>query len=638
MYRLHTQFLSILGIILLTSISSAYGFQINLAANSNRTANEMNAYLISSEYESLLEYRIDQRLEQYFPTSRFITNVEVTFLQNIEAIGQNPQAIDEENDNSKLYTAVPNFLLNNLDEDVRTRGDKIAQELGLYLNNILVRINLDESYNFSNDEVDFIRFAIESIIKYDVERGDQISIEYRIFPDPLNAGNNVDINENFQILTDSLARISGGNNASTSELLAASAGLQNSLNLLFLVLLLISGVILFFFVSNRNNKRGGSEQISPQSVVVQSNSLGSLRDDITVSTDMVRNLSHTIKNEGVIEYSINNEGSKEDREIESLQFLMKLTSDRPTDMARILEYWFGYDMHKTIQVILSVDIKIMIMLKPYISKSVYQKLVSTMNEFFEIDMYENRYTLEELAKEIKGFEQSRSFIFKYQPVKDYNFIQLMKTDELKNLVENLSLEDTALVIGHCSKDIVRKLGDMIDTEYLNEVIKTTWEVQKMPLLEYRNRSNAIFKEVHLNHHTDHIPNAIISDVVEIIEGLEIEKQQDVIRLMKKKGDTHSYAIAENIVTLDTLVSLEHDVLSNVIGLVKSETLALAIRGFGSDIQERIISLRPDRERMYIEKIMHSEEYNARDIKIAQNKLLDQLRNVISKTKKVNVQI
>lgn len=636
MYRLHTQVLSILSIALLFSISSASGFQSTEVSNPNRSANEMNVYLISSEYESLLEYRIDERLKQYFPTSRFITNVEVTFLQNTDAIERSSQTVEDEDDNSKLYTAVPNFLLNNLDDDIRTRGDKIAQELGLYLNNILVRINLDQSYNFSNDEVDFIRFATESIIKYDIERGDQISVEYRIFPDPLTTGNNLDLGENFRILADSLTRISGGNNASSAELLAASAGLQNSLNLLFLAFLIVSGVFVFFFVSNRNNKRSASEQGSPQSVVVQSNSLGSLRDDITVSTDMVRNLSHTIKNEGIIEYTINKEASKEDREIESLRFLMKLTSERPTDMARILEYWFGHDLHKTVQIILSVDIKILIMLKPYISVPVYQKLVSTMNEFYEIDTYENRYTLEELAREIKGFELPNSFIFKYQPVKDFNFIQLMKTDELEHLVHTLSLEDIALVIGHCSKDVVQKLGDMIETDYLNEVIKTTWEVQKMPLLEYRNRSNVIFKEVHLNHHTDHLPNSIISDIVEIIEGLEIEKQQEVVRSMKEKGDTHSNAIAENIITLDAIVTLEHEVLSDVVGLVKSETLALAIRGFGPDMQDRIISLRPERERSYIEKIMHSEEYNIRDIKTAQNKLLDQLRNVMSKTKKVKV--
>ena len=113
MYRLHTQVLSILSIALLFSISSASGFQSTEVSNPNRSANEMNVYLISSEYESLLEYRIDERLKQYFPTSRFITNVEVTFLQNTDAIERSSQTVEDEDDNSKLYTAVPNFLLNN---------------------------------------------------------------------------------------------------------------------------------------------------------------------------------------------------------------------------------------------------------------------------------------------------------------------------------------------------------------------------------------------------------------------------------------------------------------------------------------------------------------------------------------------
>ena len=416
--------------------------------------------------------------------------------------------------------------------------------------------------------------------------------------------------------------------------MAVTSRLESRINLLFLAIVLMFGAGIAFVVYGKNSK-GNETSVAP-SVMLSTDNGNSYRDDINVTNDVVRNLNHTIKNEGLIEYSLSNNDSKEDRETESLRFLMKLTKERPADMARILEYWFSTDMHKTIQIILSVDIKILIMLRPYITDSVYKELVSLMNEYFEMDNYEYKHSLEDLAKEIKGFEQPQSFIFKYQPVKDFNFIQLMKLDELKTLIEVLDLTETALVLSHCSRDMIQRLSDIIETQYLNELIKQAYVVQKMPLSEYRNHSNKIFKEIHLNQQGDHMPDSLISDVVSIIEGLNLEKQQDIIRFMKKEVDAYAQDIAQKVVTLDVIVDLDNEELDKVIRPIKSEVLALAIRGFGSGMQNRIIALRPEREQIFIERIMHSGEASLKDIKKAQYQLLNQLRNVVRQSNTVNV--
>ena len=623
-----------------SSPTLVYGYQSGESTAELASGSDMNLYILSNQYEALLEQRINNRLSQYFPTSSFIVTVEITLLENTEAFGLSTDNEDNRNDDSRLYTAVPQFLLPELGDPNAGSGNDIIAQLGIDLRNITVRINLDQEADFSNQDQAFLRFAIESIIKYDADRGDQILIQSRSFPEALSANgattNSASSRANdlrLNSFADSLRAYSGFNSSDTGELIAITSSLENRINLLFLAMIVLIGAGVAFIVYGKNS--GSNNSAEGSAIMVSSDMGNNFRDEVSVSTNMVRNLNHTIKNEGLIEYSLSKDDSKEDRETESLRFLMKLTSERPADMARILEYWFSTDMHKTIQIILSVDIKILIMLRPYITESVYKELVSLMNEYFEMDDYEYKHSLEELAREVKGFEQPQSFIFKYQPVKDFNFIQLMKIEELKSLIELLDLTDTALVLSHCSRDIIQRLSDMIETQYLNEIIKQAYVVRKMPLSEYRNHSNKIFKEIHLNQQGDHLPDSLVTDVVSIIEGLNMEKQQDIIRYMKEEVDAYTQDIAQKVVTLDAIVDLTEEDLAKVIRPMKSDILALAIRGFGSGMQDRILALRPEREQVLIKRIMSSEESSLKDIKQAQYQLLNQLRIVVRQSETVN---
>lgn len=623
-----------------SSPTLVYGYQSGESTEELASGSDMNLYILSNQYEALLEQRINNRLSQYFPTSSFIVTVEITLLENTEAFELSTDNEDNRNDDSRLYTAVPQFLLPELGDPNPGSGNDIIAQLGIDLRNITVRINLDQEADFSNQDQAFLRFAIESIIKYDADRGDQILIQSRSFPEALSANgattNSASSRANdlrLNSFADSLRAYSGFNTSDTGELIAITSSLENRINLLFLAMIVLIGAGVAFIVYGKNS--GSNNSAAGSAIMVSSDMGNNFRDEISVSTNMVRNLNHTIKNEGLIEYSLSKDDSKEDRETESLRFLMKLTSERPADMARILEYWFSTDMHKTIQIILSVDIKILIMLRPYITESVYKELVSLMNEYFEMDDYEYKHSLEELAREVKGFEQPQSFIFKYQPVKDFNFIQLMKIKELKSLIELLDLTDTALVLSHCSRDIIQRLSDMIETQYLNEIIKQAYVVQKMPLSEYRNHSNKIFKEIHLNQQGDHLPDSLVTDVVSIIEGLNMEKQQDIIRYMKEEVDAYTQDIAQKVVTLDAIVDLTEEDLAKVIRPMKSDILALAIRGFGSGMQDQILALRPEREQALIKRIMSSEESSLKDIKQAQYQLLNQLRIVVRQSETVN---
>ena len=159
-----------------------------------------------------------------------------------------------------------------------------------------------------------------------------------------------------------------------------------------------------------------------------------------------------------------------------------------------------------------------------------------------------------------------------------------------------------------------------------------YSIQRITLSEYRRRASQIFKEIHLNQEYDHLPDSLVTDVVSIIEGLEIDKQQEIIHGMKLDVDTNTAEIAENVITLESIHELDKVSLEKVIKPIKMDVLALAIKGFDEEFQEHLLGFRPERERVYIEKILSSEQSSIDEIKEAQGILLRELRKVVKEMK------
>lgn len=624
-----------LGFLLKISIGGVLlGFQTNESSINESSTDDISLYILSNQYESLLEQRINTRLSYYFPSSSFIVAVDINLLENNYTKGTGSVNPGQQPEDQSLWTAVPQFLLSE-ESTPDEINNELAAALGINLNNILVQVNLDQNAGYTNQDQTFIRFAIENIIKYEEERGDQINIQSRLFPNALLADNPTTglSNQRMFSLMDSIGASLNPNQLGNNQVAAMAESLENRINLLFLGFLFIFGVVVaLFFIRRKRDDQNAIGSNNP--VVITGSNQSFFREDVTASNEIIRNLNHTIRNEGLIEYSLNKDDNKEDRETESLRFLMKLTSERPTDMARILEFWFNSDKEKTIQTILSIDLKILMMLSPYITKSVYKDIVGIMNDLMEQDHTDFKYSLEELAREIKAYEQPQSFIFKYQPVKDFNFIQLLKEKEITLLLAMLSLRDIALVFSHLSRDMLLKISAKMDTTLLNNVIKQMYIIQKITLSEYRRRAGQIFKEIHLNQEYDHLPDSLVTDVVSIIEGLEIDKQQEIIHGMKLDVDTNTAEIAQNVITLESIHDLDNVSLEKVIKPIKMDVLALAIKGFKEEFQERLLGFRPERERVYIKKILSSEQSSVAEIKVAQGVLLRELRKVV---KELNIQ-
>lgn len=620
----------IIAIILLFKILSGtilFGFQSSESISDVETNADISLYIISNQYEALLEQRINTRLSYYFPSSSFIVTSDINLFENSTPDNSLNTQLVEEPEDQGLWTAVPQFLLSQENGFDEINSELVAQ-LGIYLNNIIVQINLDQNAGFSNQDQAFIRFAVENIIKYDESRGDQINIQSRSFPASINSINTPPISSNQRMLAlmDSLGSNFNNNPFGQDDLVTMAERLENRLNILFLVLLLAFAIGISLVIVRRS-KYDQNVSMNTGELFVSNGNQMYTREDLSISNEIVRNLNHTIKNEGLVEYTINKDDKKEDREIESLRFLMKLTSERPTDMARILEYWFESDRDKTVQVIFSVDIKILMMMSPYITKTVYIEMVGSMDELMEEGPKNFKYSLEELAREVKGFEQAQSLIFKYQPVKDFNFVQLLKEKELVSLLSILSLRDIALVFSHLSQNVLLQVSSKMDATVLNGIIKEMYDIQKISLSEYRRRASYIFKEIHLNQQYNHLPDSMITDVVGIIEGLEIDKQREIIKNMKLDDNANTSKIAEQVVTLDFLQTLNKGDLARVIKPIKSDILAYAIKGFEEDLKQNILNIRPERERIYIEKIMSLEDISEDEINSAQRILLTELRKI-----------
>ena len=88
-----------------------------------------------------------------------------------------------------------------------------------------------------------------------------------------------------------------------------------------------------------------------------------------------------------------------------------------------------------------------------------------------------------------------------------------------------------------------------------------------------------------------------------------------------------------MITLESIHDLDNVSLEKLIKPIKMDVLALAIKGFNEEFQEHLLGFRPERERVYIKKILSSEKSSVAEIKVAQGILLIELRKVVKELNK-----
>lgn len=632
------KFLALTGIIALQSIIVTG--QIVPAQTLSADAQEETA-----KYERYYEIILDNALSDYYREGTFIVDVKATLERILIPKGyeviQPQQDIKIEN-----LPGLP-FIPPNIQKNRSSSQDSLKAsgfDARFQLTRLNIKVLVDTSY--SDEDVDFVEEAVILIANADEFRGDIISVSKKVFPrnnraiaqdikkptapNPaalLDRNNEIsDIeeeqeedNEREEVIENSMFPLSPDTIIQTvvaerEKKMFLGIDWNNPEQLIFIIIALgILFLLALFMAISRKTKAKDEEQIMQD--MGQTTSV--LQNPQIINTEV--KTPEPQKGPTVREMA-KFEGDK--------TFIANMCISKPKIVADIISEWIENDeeqgVSKAVKSLISVDDKLLTILKPHISSNIFEMINFGINNF-------DALTLEERISETENF---RSSITTYKASTDaegsqnslFDFVDQLTDQQILHLMKDESEEMISILLAQVAGERAGVVLQKMDDDKRISVLLKMGKINNIPISVYKKVASHFSNKALEISDMKYVAADGVETILNTIETMPLSEQDAYVASIAEQDLELAKKIKKFFIGFDDLPKVKIELIKSALDEIPSETLILALRTAPAAVREKVLKSRTKRDQQLIlsEIEMPSEATNS-EVEDAQKTILYAVR-------------
>ncbi len=616
-----------LKILALTSIIALQSMivtgQIVPGQNSSSDAQEEAA-----KYERYYEVILDNALSDYYREGTFIVDVKATLERILVPKGY--QVVQPQEDiKIENLPGLP-FIPPNLQSNRPTGQDSIKAsgfDARFQLTRLNIKVLVDTSY--SDEDVDFVEEAASLIANADEFRGDIVSVNKTVFP-----RNNRAINQNIKntpsrsIITQLDTTNRSDNIVTQTEeereestdntFIPASPDTiiqmitlerekkeflgidwNNPEHLLYVIialgLLFISSLL--FAISRKSKSKNEEQLVQDQGFkkpVHQADKPGISGAPIISGTPVIPG---TIPPESQIGPTVKEmakfEGDK--------TFIANVCISKPKIVADILTEWIKNDNEqgtaKAVKSLVSVDEKLINILKPYMSSNIYELINYGIDNSGSLTLEERIYETENFRSSITTYKaptesgESQNSLFDFvDQLTDHQILHLMK-EESNEMISIL----LAQVAGERAGIILQKM----DEDKRISVLLKMGKINNIPISVYKKVASHFSNKALDISDMKYVAADGVETILNTIETMPLSEQDAYVASIAEQDLELAKKIKKYFIGFDDLPKVKIELIKSALDEIPSETLILALRTAPAAVREKVLKSRTKRDQQLI---------------------------------------
>lgn len=537
---------------------------------------ELSDMLTKIRLEQEFDYKIREQLSTFLETNRFMVNstVEIKLIQNNDNNDNGIIKNTESKENQELpgIPSLPSFLLlNGVSDKLMMKENPQEFTSYVYVQSISVQLLIDEDY--SPSDLDFIKRIVENTLKMKPSRGDLVQINQVAFPKKVNQI--ISISDSLNNITVSLDESSTSTTLPTLKfpiwwLVAA---------------VILSGIMVFLYFIYKKFDAIQSE--------VQSNTA-------TVSGS---ERSQQISGNLVKKAEINDIDNKELQRTEKdpVRLFVTMVKNNPSDLGRFLEHEFTNKNVNVLKTLVTVDKKLVFALEPYISPKIFKLMSSWLfaneSNYYEID------SVQSLLDQVSERKNPNGIVYKFTPNQCFNFIHLMTNYELLMLMDNLSSEETVILLGHLDVFRFNDIMEQMDDKKIAEIWKVFDTAHYILLKEYEEAAQKIFSKSGKLLNTPKLTKTQLEGLVEALENTVGSKKDAMLNSLREISSDFSKSMLKHILRIEDLFTATDQVIEEILSDLSTKSIATVCTLVDEARSEMIMNSRAEREKIYIKSLI-----------------------------------
>ncbi len=583
-----------------------FTLEFSIAQIPGNSSNAPDQQSEETKYERYYEIVLENALSEYYQNGSFLVDVQATVERVL--VASEYEVIEElpplEIENLPGLPVIPPGL-----KATRTGRDSIRVtgfNSSFRLNQLAIRVLIDTSY--TQEDSEFINEMAGMVANADRFRGDIVIVERKVFPNQqrnsssLNKGNRAD--------TVFIEQPNTGTELAENRFLGIDWNNPKHLIYVILGLFILMGTLLIWAMM----KRSKSENQDYHSI---SDELKNLQASID-STDKPKDELREFKNDKQAKFE------------EEKMFIINRTVSEPETVATLVEGMIRDNedegLVKAVRAIFSTDPKIIDVLQPYLDDNVHDSILFGLTNIETIPVQEKADEVSEFKKKILAQKASKN---KSEDNHLFEFLNQLTDQQLLHLIRSESDDMIAILLaqlpGNRSSYVLQKL----DENKRIPIVLKMGKIANIPISIYKKVAAHFSNKALSVSDMKYVAADGVESILDTIDNLPVTEQQTFVNSIAEKDLKLAKKIRKYFVAFDDIPNVSDEILLAALEESTTDELIKALYKAKEPIKDKILSVRPDREKeLILSELKNPQEFTSMEIEEARKNILLLIRKVI----------
>ena len=600
----------------------------------------------AAKYERYYEVVLDNALSDYYREGTFIVDVKATLERILVPKGY--QVVQPQEDiKIENLPGLP-FIPPNLQSNRPTGQDSIKAsgfDARFQLTRLNIKVLVDTSY--SDEDVDFVEEAASLIANADEFRGDIVSVSKKVFPrnsrafeqdvkkptapsptillDSTNIVNNIQeqpIEDTEEGIVNDISPISAVLPDTVFQTLVEEReqklflGIDwnNPEHLIFIILALaILSIATFIYAVSRKPKTNNDED----TIQNREQSKTILNRPQSITTEI--NEEQSYKGPTVKEMA-KFEGDK--------TFIANMCISKPKIISSMFSEWIANDEEqgttKVVKSLISVDEKLINILKPYMSSNIYEIINYGIDNFGSLTLEEKINETENLRSSITTYKSPKESEDKETSI--FEFVDQLTDQQILHLMKDESNEMISILLAQVAGERAGIVLQKMDENKRISVLLKMGKINNIPISVYKKVASHFSTKALAISDMKYVASDGVETILNTIETMPLSEQDAYVASIAEQDLELAKKIKKYFIGFDDLPKVKIELIKSALDEIPSETLILALRTAPAAVREKVLKSRTKRDQQLIlsEIEMPSEATNS-EVEDAQKTILYAVR-------------
>jgi uncharacterized protein YpmB len=573
----------------------------------------------AAKYERYYEVVLDNALSDYYREGTFIVDVKATLERILVPKGY--QVVQPQEDiKIENLPGLP-FIPPNLQSNRPTGQDSIKAsgfDARFQLTRLNIKVLVDTSY--SDEDVDFVEEAASLIANADEFRGDIVSVSKKVFPrnsrafeqdvkkptapsptillDSTNIVNNIQeqpIEDTEEGIVNDISPISAVLPDTVFQTLVEEReqklflGIDwnNPEHLIFIILALaILSIATFIYAVSRKPKTNNDED----TIQNREQSKTILNRPQSITTEL--NEEQSYKGPTVKEMA-KFEGDK--------TFIANICISKPKIISSMFSEWIANDEEqgttKVVKSLISVDEKLINILKPYMSSNIYEIINYGIDNFGSLTLEEKINETENLRSSITTYKTPKESEDKETSI--FEFVDQLTDQQILHLMKDESNEMISILLAQVAGERAGIVLQKMDENKRISVLLKMGKINNIPISVYKKVASHFSTKALAISDMKYVASDGVETILNTIETMPLSEQDAYVASIAEQDLELAKKIKKYFIGFDDLPKVKIELIKSALDEIPSETLILALRTAPAAVREKVLKSRTKRDQQLI---------------------------------------